>query len=70
VNSNVPVRARACGRIVEVWPGRKEVSEIARYWAAKGLTQIEAAGRGVALRALFAKPAFTIRRRLFLSREW
>ncbi len=38
-----------------------KVSEIARYWAAKGLTQIEAAGRGVALRAPFAAPAFTVR---------
>ncbi len=36
-------------------------SEISRYWAAKELTRIEKAERGVTLQAPFACPAFTLR---------
>ncbi|HLF93185.1 MAG TPA: hypothetical protein VJB14_06980 [Planctomycetota bacterium] len=36
-------------------------SEISRYWAAKELTRIEKAERGVSLQAPFACPAFTLR---------
>jgi hypothetical protein len=38
-----------------------KVSEIARYWAAKGLTGIERQGNRVALSAPFACPRFTLR---------
>ena len=38
-----------------------KVSEIARYWAAKGLTRIERRAGRVVLRAPFACPAFTVR---------
>lgn len=38
-----------------------KISEIARYWAAKGLTRIEREGGRVRLVAPFACPAFTLR---------
>lgn len=38
-----------------------KLSEIARYWAAKGLTGIERSGERVALNAPFAAPGFTLR---------
>jgi hypothetical protein len=38
-----------------------KVSDIARYWAAKGLTRIERQGARVTLTAPFACPAFTVR---------
>jgi hypothetical protein len=38
-----------------------KLSEIARYWAAKGLTRIQRTGDSVALRAPFASPQFTLR---------
>jgi hypothetical protein len=37
-----------------------KLSEIARYWAAKELTRIEAAGGNVTLRGPFACPDFTL----------
>jgi hypothetical protein len=38
-----------------------KLSEIARYWAAKGLTRIQRSGDSVALRAPFASSQFTLR---------
>ncbi len=38
-----------------------KLSEIARYWAAKGLTRIKRKGNQVTLRAPFAGPRFTLR---------
>ena len=38
-----------------------KISEIARYWAAKGLTKIQRTGRRVKLTAPFATPWFTLR---------
>jgi hypothetical protein len=38
-----------------------KLNEIARYWAAKGLTQIEPAENGLVLKAPFAAPRFTLR---------
>jgi hypothetical protein len=37
-----------------------KISEIARYWAAKGLTRIEKSGEGWQLTAPFACPQFTV----------
>ena len=37
-----------------------KMSEIARYWAAKGLTRIDKRGGRIALRAPFAAPRFTL----------
>jgi len=38
-----------------------KLSEIARYWAAKELTEIETTDRGLILRAPYAAPQFTVR---------
>jgi hypothetical protein len=38
-----------------------KLGELARYWAARELTRIETAGAGLALRAPFACPSFTLR---------
>jgi hypothetical protein len=38
-----------------------KLSEIARYWAAKGLTQIQRTDNHVTLTAPFASPQFTLR---------
>lgn len=38
-----------------------KVSEIARYWAAKELTEIQRTGSGLAFNAPFATPRFTLR---------
>ncbi|HUT08993.1 MAG TPA: hypothetical protein VMY42_00720 [Thermoguttaceae bacterium] len=38
-----------------------KISELARYWAAKGLTRIEHNGNQVTLKAPFAGPQFTLR---------
>ncbi len=38
-----------------------KLSEIARYWAAKELTEVNRQGRRIALRAPFATPRFTLR---------
>jgi len=38
-----------------------KVSEIARYWAAKGLTRIQRSGGQVSLKAPFGSPQFTLR---------
>jgi len=38
-----------------------KLSEIARYWAAKELTQIERKGQNITLQAPFATPRFTLR---------
>lgn len=37
-----------------------KLSELSRYWAAKELTQIEETGQGIAFRAPFACPEFTV----------
>ena len=55
-------------RVVEALDGRfrdetiwMKLSEIARYWAAKELTQIRRDEAGLAIQAPFATPRFTLR---------
>ena len=38
-----------------------KLSEIARYWAARELTEVSRQGRQITLRAPFATPRFTVR---------
>jgi len=49
------LRSRYADRIL--W---MKLSEVARYWAARELTQIESVDAGIRLRAPFACPSFTV----------
>lgn len=58
----------ACKKVITAINGRfkdrtiwMKTSELARYWAARGLTRIERQGQQVKLTAPFASPSFTLR---------
>ncbi len=44
-----------------------KLSELSRYWATRELTRIESTSRGIALRAPFACPGFTLQCRIRIS---